>query len=483
MKLGHKVLLISTFSDTVIDYYHHMTRDGAIAAKGIGMLIGSTKLYYPDNSDKPQRVNPADVLQPNRGRVVCDRQSIFRLFAPHATCKNLEELPQAEEEIKVLIGSETLSVGQNLQDADYLINIDLPWNPMILEQRIGRIDRPKQHKAEYIYVYYANSESQLLRQASRLKNLHKKLVGEISQQQENKTSLEYNYNISPISDTGTLGSSIYGDTLFDGEILPGYVDFIQSLIKARKMEQGNLQEDAYKKQETNRNVYTQNEILHSEELSELLKKMGDDYQPNPIALGRINEPNQPSGLVALTVQYFGPNGELIKNKQKTLFWNNITGEKDGYGLAIATAIKTPAANNVFSSKYLISLAESIYDELVKLKEQGSAELKELETLENINITSERITKIQRRLNKLDSFPDKLDRSKVKGTLKKLNTWKEGKSVQKLLKEYTDGDKSNLDDEKFIIQLFEDTDRLNLILDEGIKPTSMQISLTAFLLRG
>ncbi|EFA73363.1 hypothetical protein CRD_00577 [Raphidiopsis brookii D9] len=483
VKLGHKVLLISTFSDTVIDYYHHMTRDGAIAAKGIGMLIGSTKLYYPDNSDKPQRVNPADVLQPNRGRVVCDRQSIFRLFAPHATCKNLEELPQAEEEIKVLIGSETLSVGQNLQDADYLINIDLPWNPMILEQRIGRIDRPKQHKAEYIYVYYANSESQLLRQASRLKNLHKKLVGEISQQQENKTSLEYNYNISPISDTGTLGSSIYGDTLFDGEILPGYVDFIQSLIKARKMEQGNLQEDAYKKQETNRDVYTQNEILHSEELSELLKKMGDDYQPNPIALGRINEPNQPSGLVALTVQYFGPNGELIKNKQKTLFWNNITGEKDGYGLAIATAIKTPAANNVFSSKYLISLAESIYDELVKLKEQGSAELKELETLENINITSERITKIQRRLNKLDSFPDKLDRSKVKGTLKKLNTWKEGKSVQKLLKEYTDGDKSNLDDEKFIIQLFEDTDRLNLILDEGIKPTSMQISLTAFLLRG
>jgi hypothetical protein len=56
-------------------------------------------------------------------------------------------------------------------------------------------------------------------------------------------------------------------------------------------------------------------------------------------------------------------------------------------------------------------------------------------------------------------------------------------VQKLLKEYTNGDKSNLGDEKFIIQLVEDTDRLNLILDEGIKPTSMQISLTAFLLRG
>ena len=48
---------------------------------------------------------------------------------------------------------------------------------MVLEQRIGRIDRPKQHHPDKIHIYYANSESQLLRQASRLKNLNKKLVG------------------------------------------------------------------------------------------------------------------------------------------------------------------------------------------------------------------------------------------------------------------------------------------------------------------
>ena len=482
VKLGHKVLLISTFSDTVIDYYRYMTRDSAIASKGIGMLIGSTKLYYPNNSDKLQKVSPGNVLQPKRSPVTSNRQSIFRLFAPDATCKNPTDRPKAEEEISVLIGSETLSVGQNLQDADYLINIDLPWNPMILEQRIGRIDRPKQHKAEHIYIYYANSESQLLRQASRLANLHKKLVGELAQQDGNVTSVENNPHIPTISSINTLGPSIYGDTLFDDEILPGYVDFVQSLVKARKMEQGNLQEDAYKKQETNRDLYTQNEILHSEELSELLKRLGEDYQANPIAVGRINEPNQPTGLVALTVRYFGPNGEPITDKQETLFWNNLTGEKDGYGLAIATAIKTPIANNIFSSKYLLSSAESIYNELVKLKQQRSAELEQPETLENINITSERISKIQRRLSRLDSLPDGLDRVMVKATLKKLNSWKESKLVQKLLKDYTDGDKTSLDDEKFVIQLVQDTDKLNLILTEGIKPTSMQISLSALLLR-
>ncbi|MBN3871562.1 MAG: helicase [Nostoc sp. JL33] len=479
---GHKVLLISTFSDTVIDYYRYMARDSAIASKGIGMLIGSTKLYYPNNSDQAQKVSPGHALQHKRSPVTLNRQEIFRLFAPDATCKNLTERPKPEEEIAVLIGSETLSVGQNLQDADYLINIDLPWNPMILEQRIGRIDRPKQHKAENIYVYYANSESQLLRQASRLSNLHKKLVGDLAQKDGDIASIEPNPNIPTISSVNTLGASIYGDTLFDDEILPGYIDFLQSLVKARKMEQGNLQEDAYKKQETNRDIYTQNEILHSEELSELLKKLGEDYQANPIAVGRTNELDEPTGLLALTVQYFGPNGEPITDKQQTLFWNDRTGEKDGYGLAIATAIKTPVASNIFSTKYLLSCAQSIYNELVKLKQQRSAELEQPETLENISVTSERITQIQRRLSMFDSLPEGLDRGAVRSTLKKLNSQRENKFVQKLLKEYTDGNKAGLDNEDFVIQLVQDTDRLNLILNEGIKSTSIKVYLAALLLR-
>ncbi len=481
VNLGHKVLLISTFSDTVIDYYRYMTRDRAIAAKGMGMLIGSTKLYYPNNADQPEKVNPGQILPPKSNPTTANRQNIFRLFAPSASCKNPTERPKPEAEINVLIGSETLSVGQNLQDADYLINIDLPWNPMTLEQRIGRIDRPKQHQTEHIYIYYANSESQLLRQASRLANLHKKLVGALVPQ-DTKTDINLKAKIPTIASINNLGASIYGDTLFDEEILPGYVDFIQSLVKARKIEQGNLQEDAYQKQETHRDLYTQNEILHSEELSELVKKLGENYQANPITVGRrTGEPQEPTGLVALTVKYFGPNGEPITNQQQTLYWNNQTGEKDGYGIAIATSFKTPVTSNIFSIKYLLTELQSIYQELVKLKQQRSAELAQPETLENINITSERISKIQRRVN-MSVFPDGLDRGIVKGTIKKLNSWKESKLVQKLLKDYTDGDKSNLDDEKFVIELVQDTNNLNLILHETTKPSSIKIYLAALLLR-
>ena len=224
---GHKVLLISTFSDTVIDYYRYMTRNNAIASQGIGMVIGATKSYYPHGSNQPVKISPINTLQGDRHHRNIKREQIFRLFTPATTCKTIDERPKKVEEIAVLIGSETLSVGQNLQDAAYLINIDLPWNPMVLEQRIGRIDRPKQHKVENIYIYYANSESQLLRQASRLTNLHKKLVGELESN---------NGVISSISNVEKLGASVYGDTLFDDEVLPGYIDFLGSLVKVRRME-------------------------------------------------------------------------------------------------------------------------------------------------------------------------------------------------------------------------------------------------------
>ena len=45
------------------------------------------------------------------------------------------------EEIDLLIGTDCISEGQNLQDCDYLINYDIHWNPVRIIQRFGRIDR------------------------------------------------------------------------------------------------------------------------------------------------------------------------------------------------------------------------------------------------------------------------------------------------------------------------------------------------------
>jgi hypothetical protein len=69
-----------------------------------------------------------------------DFQSLLTLFSPRAKEKALI-LPNEPGEIDLLIGTDCISEGQNLQDCDYLVNYDIHWNPVRIIQRFGRIDR------------------------------------------------------------------------------------------------------------------------------------------------------------------------------------------------------------------------------------------------------------------------------------------------------------------------------------------------------
>lgn len=69
-----------------------------------------------------------------------DFQSLLTLFSPLSKEKTLT-LPKESAEIDILIGTDCISEGQNLQDCDYLINYDIHWNPVRIIQRFGRIDR------------------------------------------------------------------------------------------------------------------------------------------------------------------------------------------------------------------------------------------------------------------------------------------------------------------------------------------------------
>ncbi len=69
-----------------------------------------------------------------------DFNSVLTCFSPISKDKNkLNNPPQGE--IDILIGTDCISEGQNLQDCDYLINFDIHWNPVRIIQRFGRIDR------------------------------------------------------------------------------------------------------------------------------------------------------------------------------------------------------------------------------------------------------------------------------------------------------------------------------------------------------
>ncbi|SFH38565.1 helicase-related protein [Modicisalibacter xianhensis] len=61
--------------------------------------------------------------------------------------------------IDILLCTDAAAEGLNLQSADLLINFDLPWNPMMLEQRIGRIDRIGQHHEHIRVLNYLYQDS------------------------------------------------------------------------------------------------------------------------------------------------------------------------------------------------------------------------------------------------------------------------------------------------------------------------------------
>ena len=107
-----KVLIFTEFADTA----HYLKKQLAKAGiEGVSQIDSGTK---------------------------ADRSRIIRRFAPYYNGSSSAGLAaDGDAEIRVLISTDILSEGLNLQDATRLINYDLHWNPVRLMQRIGRVDR------------------------------------------------------------------------------------------------------------------------------------------------------------------------------------------------------------------------------------------------------------------------------------------------------------------------------------------------------
>ncbi|MBM4167537.1 MAG: NgoFVII family restriction endonuclease [Ignavibacteria bacterium] len=116
-----KVIVFTAFADTA-DYLYRCLKDWARddLKKHIGLVAGSfTKTTFGRN----------------------DFGSILTNFSPVSKDRaRLSGMPQ-NDEISILIATDCISEGQNLQDCDYVINYDIHWNPVRIIQRFGRIDR------------------------------------------------------------------------------------------------------------------------------------------------------------------------------------------------------------------------------------------------------------------------------------------------------------------------------------------------------
>ena len=118
-----KVLIFTAFADTA-DYLYEQLADRIKKECGlnVGLITGNTdgRCTIPKF---PMSFN-----------------NVLTFFSPVSKDRDVL-FPKATEEIDVLIATDCISEGQNLQDCDYLINYDIHWNPVRIIQRFGRIDR------------------------------------------------------------------------------------------------------------------------------------------------------------------------------------------------------------------------------------------------------------------------------------------------------------------------------------------------------
>ncbi len=129
-----KVLLFTEFSDTARYIEQELKKAGIV---GVYRIDGSSS-------------------QPHRSGVI-------RRFSPYYNRASSAQIAQeGHEEIRVLISTDVLAEGLNLQDATRLINYDIHWNPVRLMQRIGRVDRRMNPKVEAALIA-AHPERKTLR--------------------------------------------------------------------------------------------------------------------------------------------------------------------------------------------------------------------------------------------------------------------------------------------------------------------------------
>ena len=132
-----KVLIFTAFSDTAVYLYDYL-------AETIKSKHGLNVALVTGDVEARSTLKLREKLDFNK---------VLTLFSPISK-ERKAVYPHLNEEIDVLIATDCISEGQNLQDCDYLINYDIHWNPVRIIQRFGRIDRIGSKNAQIQLVNY-----------------------------------------------------------------------------------------------------------------------------------------------------------------------------------------------------------------------------------------------------------------------------------------------------------------------------------------
>lgn len=167
---GQKVIVFTYYKDTARYLYRELAGEHG---REFRLKAGNPEIRRMDSGASPS-----------------ERNGLIQCFAPRSN--NRPQLVGSDKEVDVLISTDVLSEGQNLQDCGLLVNYDLHWNPTRMVQRAGRIDRIGSD-FPVLWVYNMFPEEGLERLLRLVENLSRK--------------------ISDIDRTGFLDASILGEVV------------------------------------------------------------------------------------------------------------------------------------------------------------------------------------------------------------------------------------------------------------------------------
>ena len=130
---NRKIIIFTAFSDTADYLYANVSK---FAKENFGLETAEITGNVDGKTTIP--------------KLRSDLNTVLTCFSPVSKGKSVL-MPDSKEELDILIATDCISEGQNLQDCDYLINYDIHWNPVRIIQRFGRIDRIGS-KNEYIQL-------------------------------------------------------------------------------------------------------------------------------------------------------------------------------------------------------------------------------------------------------------------------------------------------------------------------------------------
>ena len=274
---GHKIILVSQFADTVEYYYDRLYThyNNPQLKYPMGMITGASNT---DENGYSAKINQ----KPST------KKDVLNHFSPRS--KKAIELIENNEQIDLVVATDTISTGQNLQDAVTLMNIDLPYNPMTLEQRIGRIDRPlpKGDNNDQIYIYTFPIYQSINSQLKMMKRLGNKMAG------------------------------VLNDTEFDNVVLPQYEGYLKDITE-KKQNAVKTMLDKTDDQMINHSDFSSEK--HSEAYQQANKRMYDfkANQLTPLKDPLIPEYSFSNGkkhhsIAVVEIKYYDVNGSYLEKE-------------------------------------------------------------------------------------------------------------------------------------------------------------------------